>query len=163
MVYYDYHNFLMNTMIPTTILQAIIRHFYFFRVLHSFQLSIHPHYKIISTCVAAATHVAAASANLYHPCHHILANQPTTRSIKTRPHALNTGLLNTISQHSSSHIHTHFTNIAIQKLCPNTIFQVLHLQKCITQYTHYHCGLSTLQQASLRVLHCSGRVPKENR
>ena len=51
----------------------------------------------------------------------MLAHQPTPRSIKTTPQALYTGLLNTIPQHSSSHIHTHFTNIAIQKLGPNTI------------------------------------------
>ena len=42
-------------------------------------------------------------------------------SIKTTPQALYTGFLNTIPQHSSSHIHTHFTNLAIQKLGPNTI------------------------------------------
>ena len=49
------------------------------------------------------------------------AHQPTPCSIKTTPQALYTGLLNTIPQHSSSHIHTHFTNLAIQKLGPNTI------------------------------------------
>ena len=65
--------------------------------------------------------LAAASANPDHPCHYMLALQPTPRSIKTTPQALYTALLNTIPQHSSSHIHTHFTNLAIQKLGPNTI------------------------------------------
>ena len=65
--------------------------------------------------------LAAASANPDHPCHYMLANQPTPRSMKTTPQALYTGLLNTFPQHSSSHIHTHFTNLAIQKLGPNTI------------------------------------------
>ena len=65
--------------------------------------------------------LAAARANPDHPCHYMLAHQPTPRSIKTPPQALYTGLLNTILQHSSpSHPH-HFTNIAKQKLCPNTI------------------------------------------
>ena len=64
---------------------------------------------------------AAASENPDHPCHYMLAHQPTPRSIKTNPQALYTGLLNTIPLHSSSHIHTHFTNMAIQKLGPNTI------------------------------------------
>ena len=66
-------------------------------------------------------YLAAASANPDHPCHYMLAHQPTPRSIKTTPQALYTGLLNTIPQHSSSHIHTHLTNIAIQKLGLNTI------------------------------------------
>ena len=65
--------------------------------------------------------LAAASANPDHPCHYMLAHQPIPRSIKTTPQALYNGLLNTIRQHSSSHIHTHFTNIAIQKLGPNTM------------------------------------------
>ena len=65
--------------------------------------------------------LATASANPDHPCHYILANYPTPCSIKTTPQALYTGLLNTIIQHSSSHIHKHFINIAIQKLGPNTI------------------------------------------
>ena len=64
--------------------------------------------------------LAAASANPGHPCHYMLAHQLTPRSIKTAPRALYTGLLNTIPQHSSSDIHTHFTNLAIQKLGPNT-------------------------------------------
>ena len=64
--------------------------------------------------------LAAASANPDHPCHYMLAHQPTPRSIKTTPQALYTGL-NTIPQHSSSHIHMHFTNLVIQKLGPNTI------------------------------------------
>ena len=64
--------------------------------------------------------LAAISANPDHPCHYMLVHQPTPHSIKTTPQALYTGL-NTIPQHSSSHIHTHFTNIAIQKLGPNTI------------------------------------------
>ena len=65
--------------------------------------------------------LAAGGANPDHPCRYMLAHQPTPRSIKTTPQALYTGLLNTIPQHSSSHIHTHYTNIAIQKLGPNTI------------------------------------------
>ena len=65
--------------------------------------------------------LAAATANPGHPCHYMLAHQQTPRSIKTTPQALYTGLLNTIPQHSSSHIHTHFTNIAIQKLDTSTI------------------------------------------
>ena len=62
--------------------------------------------------------LATASANLDHPCHYMLAHQPTPHSIKTTPQALYTGLLNTIPWHSSSHIHTHFTNIDIQKTRP---------------------------------------------
>ena len=65
--------------------------------------------------------LATPGANPDHPCHYMLAHQQTPRSIKTTTQALSTGLLNTISQHSSSHLYTHFTNIAIQKLGPNTI------------------------------------------
>ena len=65
--------------------------------------------------------LAAASANPDHTCHYRMAHQPTPRSIKTTPQALYTGLLNTIHQHSSSHIHRHFTNIAMQKFGPNRI------------------------------------------
>ena len=65
--------------------------------------------------------LTAANANPDHPCHYMLAHQPTPRSIKTTPQAIYTGLLDTIPQHSSSHIHMHSTNIAIQKLGPNTI------------------------------------------
>ena len=65
--------------------------------------------------------LAAASANPDQPCHYILTHQPTPRSIKTTPQALYTGFLNIIPQHSNSHIHTHFSNIAIQKLCPKHI------------------------------------------
>ena len=43
--------------------------------------------------------LAAASANPDHPCHFMLAHQPTPRSIKTTPQALYTGLLNTIFTH----------------------------------------------------------------
>ena len=67
----------------------------------------------------------------------MLVHQPTPHSIKATPQALYTGLLNTIPQHSSSYIHTHFTNIAIQKLSPNTILGTSPL-KYITQNTHYH-------------------------
>ena len=81
--------------------------------------------------------LAAASANPDHPYHYMLVHQPTPRSIKTTPQALHTGLLNTIPQHSSLHIHTHFTNIAIQKLGPNTILGTPPL-KYITQNSHYH-------------------------
>ena len=63
--------------------------------------------------------LVAASANSDHPCHYMLTHQSTPRRIKS-PQALYTGL-NTIPQHSHSHIHTHFTNIAIQKLGINTI------------------------------------------
>ena len=65
--------------------------------------------------------LAAAGANPDHPCRYMMAHQPTPLSIKTTPQALYTGLLNTIPQHAGSHIHTHFTNITIQKLGPNTI------------------------------------------
>ena len=65
--------------------------------------------------------LAAASANPDHPCHYMLVHQPTPCSIKTTPQALYTGLLNTIPQHSSSHIHMHLTNLAILKLGPNTL------------------------------------------
>ena len=65
--------------------------------------------------------LAAASANPDHPCHYMMVHEPTPRGIKTTPQALYTGFLNTIPHHSSSHIHTHFTNLAIQKLGPNTI------------------------------------------
>ena len=74
------------------------------------------------------------------PCHYMLAHQPTPRSIKTTPQALYTGLLkelNTIPQHSSSHIHTHFTNLEIQKLGPNTILGTPPA-KHTTQNSHYH-------------------------
>ena len=67
--------------------------------------------------------LSAASANPDHPCHLMLAHQPIPRSIEITPQLLYTELLNTIPQHSSSHIHTHFTNIAIQKLGPNTILR----------------------------------------
>ena len=65
--------------------------------------------------------ICAASANTDHPCHYMLVHQPTSWTIKTTPQALYTGLLNIISQHSSSPIHTHCTSTAIQKLSPNTI------------------------------------------
>ena len=81
--------------------------------------------------------LAAASANPDHPCHYMLAHQPTPHSIKTTPQALYTGFLNTIPQHSRSHIHTHFTNLAIQKLGPNTILGTPSL-KYTTQNSHYH-------------------------
>ena len=64
--------------------------------------------------------LAAASANPDHPCHYMLAHKPTPRGIKTTPQALYTGFLDTIHQHCSSHIHTHFTNLAILKLFSNT-------------------------------------------
>ena len=66
--------------------------------------------------------LATARANPDNPCHYMLGHQPTPRRIKTTQQALYTGLINTIPQHSSSHVHSHFTNIAIEKLCPNTIF-----------------------------------------
>ena len=69
--------------------------------------------------------LAAASTNQDLPCHYMLAHQPTPRSNETTPQALYTGFLNTIPQHSSSHIHMHFTNLAIQKLSPNTILGTL--------------------------------------
>ena len=40
--------------------------------------------------------LTAASANPDHPCHYILAHQPTPRSIKTTSQALYTEFLNTI-------------------------------------------------------------------
>ena len=70
--------------------------------------------------------LAAANANPDHPCHYMLAHQPTPSSIKTTPQALYTGLLNTLPQHSNSYIHTHFTSIVIQKLGPNTILGTPH-------------------------------------
>ena len=83
--------------------------------------------------------LATASANPDYPCHYMLAHQPTPRSIKTTPQALYTGLLNTFLQHSSSHIHTHFTNLAIQKLDPNTInIMYSSAPKYNTQNSHYH-------------------------
>ena len=45
--------------------------------------------------------------------------------------------LNTIPQPFSSHIHTHFTDITIQKLIPNTILGTPP-PKYITQNLHYH-------------------------
>ena len=87
-------------------------------------------------------HNGWSSANPDHPCHYIQAHQPTTRSVKTTPQALYTGLLNTIPQHSSSHIHTHITKIAIQKLGHNTILSS-STPKYITQNTPTTCGPST--------------------
>ena len=107
--------------------------------------------------------IPAASANPDHPCQHMLAHQPTPRSIKTTPQALCTGLLNTIPQHSSSHIHTHFTNIAIQKLGPNTILGTPPPRNTSLRTRTTTCGPNTPQQASLRTSHWSGNLPKENR
>ena len=82
-----------------------------------------------------------------------LAHQPTPRSIKTTPQALYTGVLNTIPHHSSSHIHTHFTNLAIQKLGPNTILgspppEIHHLELALPRADRVHlsrlrCGHHT--------------------
>ena len=88
--------------------------------------------------------LAAASANPDNPCHYMLAHQPTNSTQHQNYHtctALYTGLLNTIPQHSSSHIHTDFTNIAIQKLSPNIQCQILPPPpppKYITQNMHHH-------------------------
>ena len=79
-------------------------------------LTLHDHINMRGT-----QFLAAAISNPDHQCHYMLAHQPTPRSIKTTPQALYTGFLKTIPQHSSSHIHMHFTNLAIQKLGPNTI------------------------------------------
>ena len=77
----------------------------------------------------------------------------TPRSIKTTPQALYTGLLNTIPQHSSSYIHKHFTNIAIQKLGPNAILgtpplEIHHSELALTRVDRVHlsrirCGHHT--------------------
>ena len=103
----------------------------------------------------------------------MLVPQPTPRSIKTTPPALYTGLLNTIPQHSSSsHIHTHFTNIAIQKLGPNTILgtppsEIHNSEHALpradrVQPSRLHCGhhtaLATYQKRiddSVVCTHCS--------
>ena len=61
--------------------------------------------------------LATASANPDHPCHYMWAHQSNPRSIKTTPQALYTWLINTIPQHSSLHIHMHFTNLGIQCHC----------------------------------------------
>ena len=94
--------------------------------------------------------LAAASANPDHPCHYMLAHQPTPCSIKTTPQALYTGLLNTIPKHSSSHIHTHFTNIDIQKLGPNTILGTPQ-----PEINHSEHVLPRADQVHLRRLRCS--------
>ena len=107
--------------------------------------------------------LAAASANADHTCHYMVVHQPTPRSIKTTPQALYTGFLNTIPQHSSSHIHTHFTNLAIQKLGPNTILGTPPTRNTPLRTCTTTCGPSTPQQASLCSSHCSGNLPKENR
>ena len=95
----------------------------------------------------------AASANTDHPCHYMLEHHPTPCSIKTTPQALYTGLLNTIPQHSRSHIQMHFTNIAIQKLGPNTILftpppEIHHSEPALpcadrVQINRVHCGHHT--------------------
>ena len=104
-----------------------------------------------------AQFLATASENPDHPCHYMLAHQPTPCSIKTTPQALYTGLLNT-----SSHIHTHFTNIAIQKLGPNTILgtpppEIHHSEHALprTDRVHlsrlrcgHHTALATYQRES---------------
>ena len=97
--------------------------------------------------------LAAGSANPDNPCHYMLAHQPTPRSIKTTIQALYTGLLNTIRQHSSSHIHTHFTKIALQKLGPNTILgtpptEIHHAEPALLRADQVHpsrlcCGHHT--------------------
>ena len=69
--------------------------------------------------------IAAANAKHDHPCHYMLARQPSPHSIKIARQALYTGLLSTTPQHSNPHIHTHFTNIAIKKLSSNTILGIL--------------------------------------
>ena len=99
--------------------------------------------------------LAAASANPDHPCDYMLAHQPAPRSIKTTPQALYTGLLNTIPQHYSSHIHMHFTNIAIEKLSPNTMLgtpplEVNHSKPALpcadrVHLSRLHCGHHTAQ------------------
>ena len=97
--------------------------------------------------------LAAASANPDHPCHYMLVHQPTPRSIKTTPQGLYTGLLNTIPQHSCSHIHTHFTNLAIQKLGPNTI-----LGTHPPEIHHSELALPRAHRVLLSRLHC-GKLP----
>ena len=89
----------------------------------------------------------------YFLVHLLWAHQPTPRSIKITPQALYTGLLNTIPQHSSSHIHTHFTNLAIQKLGPNTILgtpapEIHHSELVLSRVDRVHlsrlrCGTHT--------------------
>ena len=95
----------------------------------------------------------AASANPDHQCHFMLVHQPTPRSIKTTPQPLYTGLLNTIPQYSSYHIHMLFTNIPIQKLGPNTKLgtpppQVHHSEHALPRADRVHlsrlcCGNNT--------------------
>ena len=71
------------------------------------------HYKSISTCEGH---------NFWPQPVQILITQLHRASKRpSTPQALYTGLLNTIPQHSSSLIYTHFTNIAIQKHSPNII------------------------------------------
>ena len=115
-----------------------------------------------------------ASANPDHPSHYILVHQPTPRSIKTTPQALYAGLLNTIPQYSSSHIHMHFTNIAIQKLGPGTILdtpplEIHHSEHALPRMDRVHlsrlcCGPHTaLATYQMRIydsidevcIHCS--------
>ena len=93
--------------------------------------------------------LATASANLDHPCHYVLVHQPTPHSIKTTPQSLYTGLLNTIPQHSSSHIHTHFTNLSIQKLGLNTI-----LGTPPPEIHHSELALPRADRVHLSRLHC---------
>ena len=73
----------------------------------------------------------------------LLPHQPTPYIIKTTPQALCTGLLNTIPQHSSSHVHMHFTNITIQKLSPNTILgtsppEMYHSEQALRREDRVH-------------------------
>ena len=79
----------------------------------------------------------------------MLAHQPTPRSIKTTPQALYTLLLNTIPQHSSSHIHAHFTNLSIQKLGSNTI-----LGTPLPQIHHSELALPRADRVHLSRLRC---------
>ena len=83
----------------------------------------------------------------------MLAHQPTPLSIKTTPQALYTGFHNTMPQHSISHIHTHFTNLAIKKLGPNIILgtpppEIHHSELALPRADRVHlsrlcCGYHT--------------------
>ena len=76
----------------------------------------------------------------------MLAHQPTPCCIKSTTQALYTGLLNTIPQHSSSHIHTHFTNIVIQNLGRKTILgtpppEIHHSEHAIQRADRVHLSM----------------------
>ena len=109
--------------------------------------------------------LAAASANPDHPCHYMLAHQPTPRSIKTIPrkhytvhrtpqhHPPTFEFTHSHELHKHSHTKTRSQDNIRYSSPRNTPLR--------TRTTT--CGPSTPEQASLRTSHCSGNLPKENR